>query len=166
MLRVAVISDTHGDLTNLAAVQGALGPVDWLIHAGDHLTDMAPAARSLGVDMARARGVAGNCDYPHTTPLEAVFELEGVRLLVTHGHRHQVKSNLQPLYYRALELGVRVVIFGHTHVAVQEEVDSILFFNPGSLTAPRLQRDRPSCGILEIDGDQVGARHLFVPGTR
>lgn len=166
MLRVAVISDTHGDLANLAVVQADLGAVDWLIHAGDHLTDMAPAARLLGLDPARAKGVVGNCDYPHTSPLEAVLDLEGVRVLVTHGHRYQVKANLQALYYRAQELGVRAVIFGHTHVAANEEVDSVLLFNPGSLTAPHRHKDRPSCGILEIDAGRIGARHLFVSETR
>lgn len=166
MLRVAVISDTHANLQNLSAVTRELGPVDWLIHAGDHLADMPAIARTLGTDLLNCRGVLGNCDYPASGPLEDVLELGGVRLLVTHGHGYGVKTGLKRLFYRACELGASGVIFGHTHIAVKDEVDSVLLFNPGSLSEPRRHGDAPSCGLLEIDDGRVQASHIFVRGIR
>lgn len=61
-----------------------------------------------------------------------MVELEGVKILLCHGHRYHVKSTLLPLYLAARENGVRLALFGHTHTALLEEKDGITLLNPGS----------------------------------
>jgi hypothetical protein len=50
----------------------------------------------------------------------------------------------------------RVVVFGHSHIPVNEDLDGLLLFNPGSPTWPR-RAPFPSMGILWIaDGEVEG----------
>lgn len=163
-LRVAVISDTHGDLHNLAGVREQLGQVDWLLHAGDFIRDARPVAERLGLPADRVRAVIGNCDYHLTEPVHDVVELGGVRILLTHGHLYGVKHTLDRIYYRAVEARVRVAVFGHSHVALCAEDSGVLLLNPGSLSSPRLPHAKPSCALLEISGGKVTAKILTTIG--
>ncbi|HWI61101.1 MAG TPA: metallophosphoesterase [Symbiobacteriaceae bacterium] len=151
MSRVAVLSDTHGDLSNLAKVKEQLGKVDWLIHAGDLLRDARPAARALGVDLGRVRSVIGNCDSHRIEPVQDHFAIGGISFLLVHGHHDGVKYSYDRVYYRAREAGARVVVFGHSHVPLCSDQDGVLLFNPGSLTVPRVLGQPPTCGLLEVE---------------
>ncbi|HYF91574.1 MAG TPA: metallophosphoesterase [Symbiobacteriaceae bacterium] len=165
MVRVAVVSDTHGDLSRLGQVQQKLGKVDWLLHAGDFLRDAQPVARQLGVDPGRVRAVIGNCDHHLMEPLQDLFAIEGVSFLLVHGHYYGVKSSLDRMYYKALEAGVRVAVFGHSHVPVSRDEEGLLLFNPGSLSMPRIPKTPPTCGLLEIqDGAIIAARIVAAVG--
>lgn len=80
-------------------------------------------------------GVSGNCD---TVMLqrEQVIEIEGVRILLTHGDRYSVKRDLSLLAYRAQELNCSVVFYGHTHFAEIDRLENITFVCPGSIYNP------------------------------
>lgn len=67
-------------------------------------------------------------------PLVLCYEIGGVRMLMTHGHLHGVKSAGQDRLLReAREKNARAVLFGHTHVALCYRTDDgILVLNPGS----------------------------------
>jgi uncharacterized protein len=164
MVRVAVISDTHGDLYNLDQAKTLLGQVDWLLHAGDYIRDAAPAAQQLGVPPERVRAVVGNCDYHLVEPAIDLIEIEGVRILLTHGHHYGVKHTLDRIYYKARESKARVVVFGHSHVALSAEDSGILLFNPGSLSQPKQPGTPPSCGLLELEAGGVISRLVHLHG--
>lgn len=161
-MRIAVISDSHGDFRNVGRVRPQLGRIEWLLHAGDHLQDASRIAVSLGVDPAKVRAVAGNCDHPFREPTHQMIEFDGVRVLMTHGHHYGVKGSLDRLQQRAEQERARVVIFGHSHIAMQVEHGGILYVNPGSISQPRSPDARPSCGLLEIVNGQVSAAHIYV----
>lgn len=80
-------------------------------------------------------GVAGNCDFL-PLPEETVIETEGLKILLTHGHRYGVKSDLLSLSLRAEELGCRLVFYGHTHIPEVTEHGAVTLVNPGSLSYP------------------------------
>lgn len=164
MVRIGVVSDTHRDFRNLWLAQQAMGKIDWLIHAGDHIQDAYKAAKEMGIASDRLLAVCGNCDYPAHEPAQAFLEVEGVKIWLTHGHQWGVKQNVDRLYYRAQELGARVVVFGHTHVAVAADDGLVLMLNPGSLSQPRMPHDLPSCALLEVRDGQVAAQILQVNG--
>ncbi|MGE5673073.1 MAG: metallophosphoesterase [Mycobacterium leprae] len=164
MIRVAVLSDTHGGLDNLHRLSALLGPVDWLLHAGDHMQDAQEIGSRLLVEPERVRAVVGNCDYPLREPVHQAFPIGDVTVYLTHGHLFGVKQGLERLYYKAKELSADVAIFGHTHVAYQAEWNGVLLLNPGSATAPRPYGQLPSCGLLEIEGREVRAQILSLPG--
>lgn len=155
MIRIAVVSDSHGDFRHVGRLRTAIGKVNWLLHAGDHIYDAPRIANSLGIDPSRVRAVAGNCDMPARGPVHQVVELDGVRILLTHGHPYGVKETHQRILYKGAEEGASVVIFGHSHVPLMVEERGILLFNPGSLSLPRIPGDPPTAGILEIDKGKV-----------
>lgn len=165
MVRVAVVSDTHGDISNLCRVADQLGKVDWLLHAGDFWRDAAPMAKQLGVDPGRVRAVIGNCDHHLIEPVQDRFAIEGVSFLLVHGHHDGVKYTTDRIYYRAKEAGARVAVFGHSHIPVCIDDGGVLLLNPGSLTAPRLHNQPPSCAMLEVaDGIIHSARIVAASG--
>lgn len=91
MVRIGVVSDSHGSYRNVGRMRNECGRLDWFLHAGDHMQDAARIAVNLGVDPSRVRAVVGNCDYPAQKPDELLLEIEGVKIYLTHGHAHGVK---------------------------------------------------------------------------
>jgi len=129
MKSIAVLSDTHGNLSAIEAVFSILQSCDMVFHLGDCFTDMRGFKSALGDKLVC---VKGNCDlYPESK--YKIIELEGKRLLITHGDAFGVKSGLTRLSFFAKEQGVDAVFFGHTHMACCIEEDGVLYVNPGAL---------------------------------
>ena len=80
-------------------------------------------------------GVKGNCDS-HAFQDEEVIEIDGVKILITHGDKYHVKRGLLELDLRARELGCTLVFYGHTHFAKIDESAGITFICPGAIFAP------------------------------
>lgn len=136
--------DTHG---RIEGIRKALVKykTDYLIHTGDFFADARRLAHYLKVPYY---AVAGNCDSREAGPDEALVEIQQHRIYISHGHQYGVKSALQNLVYRGLELEAGAVIFGHTHVPHCEKVGNIWLLNPGSPSRPRLGADK---SFLVID---------------
>ncbi len=133
MLKVGVLSDTHGGLPE-AALERLRG-CDRLIHAGD-VGDggVLELLEALGAPLTV---VAGNIDPAASgLPLEVRLELAGASVLVRH---IQPPPDRLPAYrLRELqESGVDVLVFGHSHKPLAEERGGVLFANPGSAGQPR-----------------------------
>lgn len=144
---IGILSDSHGDLELAEEAVSRMGGVDLLLHAGDYYHDALYLGERCGLPV---RGVVGNCDRGVNGPQEELLELEGWRIYLTHGHLYGVKGGLLRLHFRARELGARIAVFGHTHVAQQEQVDGITLLNPGSIARSRLG-DRGSFAMLELN---------------
>ncbi|MBD8026312.1 metallophosphoesterase [Ureibacillus sp. Re31] len=130
-MRLLVMSDTHGDAEVIKRVREANPQVDAIVHCGDS---------ELSYDHPYLDGVKkvrGNCDRDDRFPNEELFEVDGVKIFVAHGHLLNVKSTIMNLLYRTKEVEADVAFFGHSHVLGAELVDNILFVNPGSLLKPR-----------------------------
>lgn len=144
-MRIAVVSDTHGNWPMVAEAIKQEGGIDCLMFLGDHAADGRKLQQLLQLP---AYIVRGNCDFDDA-PEELLVELLGWRLLLCHGHRYQVKNGLQNLYYRGLEQQADIVLFGHTHEACLEEGE-VTLINPGSVSERNLRWDRASWGILTL----------------
>lgn len=144
-MRIAVVSDTHGNWPMVVDAIAKEGIVDCLIFLGDHAADGRQLQKKLQIP---AYIVRGNCDLDDT-PEELLVELLGWRLLLCHGHRYQVKNGLQKLYYRGLEQQADLVLFGHTHEAYLEEGE-VTLINPGSVSERNLRWNRASWGLLTL----------------
>lgn len=153
-MRILVFSDTHGKLdTALKVIK--MERADLILHAGDFFRDARGLAAVAGVPV---QGVAGNCDPPGAGPEEELLCLGGKKILLAHGHQLGVKTSYQRVFYRACQEEVDAVVFGHTHVPLNEIMEGILLFNPGSISRPR-SGQRPSYGLLVIDSEIEG--HIF-----
>ena len=147
MLRIGVISDTHGLLRPEAAE--LLGGVDHIIHAGDigspeviaGLRRIAPTTAIRGnVDAG-----AWAADYPDTD----LVRLGGRSIHVLH--------NLRDLDFDPAAAGIDVVISGHTHRPKIETVGGVLYLNPGS-AGPRRFTLPIAVATLALTGNGIEAR--------
>jgi uncharacterized protein len=144
MLRVGLISDTHGLLRPEASA--FLRGCDHIIHAGDigsqkvlqELTTIAPTT-----------AVRGNNDKGAWAEALAETELlrfEEVLVYVVH--------DLALLDIEPRAASVAVVVSGHSHRPLVQERNGILFVNPGS-AGPRRFKLPISVAELNIAGKAV-----------
>lgn len=155
MMRIAVVSDTHHRWQAVAEAVRKDGGIDYLIFLGDLAEDGEKLQKALQIP---ATIVRGNCDSIGSVPEEALITLENVRILACHGHRYGVKNGLDRIIYRGLEQQADVVLFGHTHQAIEMR-DDIYLFNPGSASMPKNPHERPSWGLLTIE--QTAGQKIF-----
>ncbi|WP_144511002.1 metallophosphoesterase family protein [Bacillus sp. FJAT-22090] len=141
-MKLLIISDTHRDTVTMEKVLNYWTDIDTVIHCGDSELDASY------FDNRPIHIVRGNCDFGEDFPEEVVLELESEKVLVVHGHKHHVKTTLMPLNYRAQEVKVTLVCFGHSHMLGAELQNGILFVNPGSLNKPRGRKEK-SYAIVE-----------------
>lgn len=132
-MRIIVLSDSHGMKYQLDRMIPIIEGADMFIHAGDHFRDSVYLAQKTGIDTISVRG---NCDFDNVES-ELFFELDGVKIFLTHGHRYSVKYDLDSLAIKGKEVGADLVIFGHTHTPTDVEVQGIRIINPGSISLPR-----------------------------
>jgi len=174
-MKVLVISDSHG---NSAPIRMLLDrykdEVQTVVHLGNYdfeLIKFQPEYPSLNFVV-----VAGNGDYGLNSPKEQILTIGDFvtrRVLLLHGHNHNVNNNINRLMYYALEKEVDACLFGHTHIpylCVHEPVffggeterlvesgatqkpRSCLIMNPGSVSQPR-GGSNAGYGILTIDNE-------------
>jgi len=147
MKTALVMADTHGHKARIAmALCRFADDVDMILHLGDYSRDAEVIRRMTKLPVYAVRG---NCDLASTEEAERLLTVEGVRVLMTHGHRQNVKSSLLSLGLYAQEQEANVALFGHTHVPTEEFFGSVLLYNPGSLGEPRVPG--PTVGLLTLD---------------
>ena len=130
-MKVLICSDSHTRLNYFQEVMELEKP-ELVIFAGDHSTDALDI--SLVYEEIPFKIVRGNTDFSdRKTEDELKFEINGKKVLLTHGHLQWVKSSLNELEIRAKEEEVDICIFGHTHRELEIEKDGILYLNPGAL---------------------------------
>ena len=149
---IGLISDTHGQLR--ADVHRALAGVALILHAGDVCGDEVLEELAL---IAPVRAVHGNCDPPGHPRLPAELRLlvDGVRIHVSHGHELGVPTPDALLATYPDD----VLVFGHTHRALQVEAGGRLVVNPGA-AGPRRFHLMPSVARLTIAGGRATVEHL------
>jgi uncharacterized protein len=162
-VRVAVLSDTHAPRwwkSCPAAVAAELRTADEILHAGDVCT--ADVLDELS-GYAPVRAVVGNNDGPDVAAWGArptlEFELAGLRVAMIHdsGQKTGRLVRLQRMFP-----GADLVVFGHSHIPLDDCDGRLRIFNPGSPTDRRRQ-PHGTLGVLEIGaGTIVEARIVEV----
>lgn len=145
MVNILIMSDSHGLTKEIDEINDR-HKLKYNIHCGD--SELPYDAKEL----ADFTTVAGNGDMFSYFKDDEIIEINGLTVLVTHGHLYGVKANLQRLSYRAQEIGADIVCFGHSHYVHAETVDGILYVNPGSIRFPRGRKEKTYI-IMEIDDD-------------
>ena len=135
-MKLLIMSDTHGDEDIIERVKGYHPDAYKIIHCGDsELPYTHPSMQEI-------ERVKGNCDHDPNYLEEILFQVNGDRVYVTHGHLYDVKNSPMKLVYRAQEVGAQIVCFGHSHVLAAEYIEDTLFINPGSLLKPRGMKEK------------------------
>ncbi|WP_294466418.1 metallophosphoesterase [uncultured Anaerofustis sp.] len=147
MDKILIISDTHGDIKTLEKIIKREKNYSYLLHLGDHHFDLDEV--DIDHEKVNVIRVRGNCDFMKEKE-EAVFTVHGRKIFMTHGHYYGVKNSLTNIFYKADEIGADIVLFGHTHEALNKKISDIHLFNPGSLSSMR-SFGKISYGIMTID---------------
>ena len=129
-MKILVFSDSHRSLSGMYAAIEHHKPQQ-VIHLGDMISDAEEVAKhypKLPFCM-----VPGNCDGWFTTvPLKKQITLEGRSILLSHGHRWDVKSGYDQAIADARAVGVDILLFGHTHIPLCQQLkDGLWMMNPG-----------------------------------
>lgn len=128
MIKITVISDTHGNLSAIDKMAQIILESDYVFHLGDHYDDIKNYAHVLKDKLYR---VHGNCDWGNNKDL--VVQIGEHKIFATHGDLYGAKRGLDKLTEKAKQENCSVVFYGHTHVAEIKKQDGILFVNPGTL---------------------------------
>jgi len=158
-LKIGVISDTHiPSVTDKLPerVFAEFRGVDMILHAGDSVS--LSVLESLA-KLSQVIAVCGNMDHldvcaelPHKTIVEA----GKFRIGLTHGYG--APGNLLDWVKKQFEEEkVDAIVFGHSHHAMNEVIDGVLFFNPGTATDHRFSHEL-SIGMLEVDEKGIKGR--------
>jgi len=160
-MRIAVLSDTHSPRRWKRcppAVAAALAGVDAILHAGDVCT--AETLDELAA-LAPLHAVLGNNDGPDVAqwgaPASLEVELGGLPIAMIHdsGAAQGRAARLRRMFPAAA-----LVVFGHSHVPLDETHDGQRIFNPGSPTDRRRQANG-TMGELVIDGGVLVSARIF-----
>lgn len=150
-MRILVLSDSHAALSFMRRCVAYAKP-DAVVHLGDHYDD----GKALAEENKHLifHQVPGNCDRyrcPPSTAEVLCYEVGGVRLFMTHGHKHFVKSGIGALLADARRNGAQAVLYGHTHIAdCHQEPDGLWVLNPGTCGS-----FSGSAGLVETENNQI-----------
>lgn len=157
-MTILVFSDTHGNNKTVTRALELLPNADVAVHAGDgaaafmNLSSLYPKTAFFAV--------RGNCDRwgellpAHGISDEELLNLEGHRILLTHGDAYGVKSTPLSLVPTARKKNAELVIFGHTHEPFDKYFPeengkaAVRLFNPGATKDGYY-------GVIEIRGKNI-----------
>jgi hypothetical protein len=151
-MRIGVLSDTHlhqvsRDLREI--MDHHLSQVDVLFHVGDYTSPVVMEFLSS----KNFHGVHGNMDpvgIRAVLPEKKIVELGGFRFGLIHGWGSSAGLEEKVL---GQFTDVDVIVYGHSHKPVNDMVQGILLFNPGTASGYSSSGVH-SIGILEC-GDTV-----------
>lgn len=129
MIKILVISDTHGNMVDLSRLNEMMQESDCVFHLGDHYDDMRNYYFSLKDKLYR---VHGNCDWGNQKDI--VVSVGEHKIFATHGDLYSAKRTTEKLVKKAKEECCNVVFYGHTHIPEIREEDGVLLINPGTLS--------------------------------
>ena len=149
-MKILVLSDSHAALSFMRLAIRAVKP-DAVIHLGDHYQDGTAMAEEN--PHIRFHQVPGNCDQfrcDPTLPLTMCYDVCGVRLYMTHGHKQAVKSGRHRLMAEARAYGAKAALYGHTHEPDCRCVEGMWVLNPGTCGS-----FGGSVGLIETENNEI-----------
>ena len=149
-MRVVVLSDTHAPRRWKSCppkVAEHLRDADVILHAGDVCV---PSVLDELAAYAPVHVVSGNNDGPDVAawgaPETLELELDGLRIAMIHDSGHKVGRTAR-MHRRFPDADL--VVFGHSHIPLDQTGDGVRIFNPGSPTDRRSQ-PHGTIGLLNI----------------
>lgn len=150
-MKILVLSDSHSGLRFMRECISKIKP-DEIVHLGDYYDD----GKTIWEENSHLifHQVPGNCDRYRCPPWQKEIVIEpvgGVRMYLTHGHRHGVKMSTGRLIADAAAAGVAAVLYGHTHIPdCRQEPDGMWVLNPGSCGSMG-----GTAGLIQIENGKI-----------
>ena len=152
-MKIGVIADTHmperGSCLPAKVVE-AFKDVDMIIHAGDAVE--LPVLQSLAKLCPKLVAVCGNMDDATVRkkyPAKQVVAVGKFKIGVMHGWGPP--AGLEAVLEEAFRGdNVDMIVFGHSHAALNKKKGKTIFFNPGSPT-DKIFAAFQSFGIITVN---------------
>ena len=122
MLRIGVISDTHGLLR--PEVEEPLAGVTHIVHAGDIGSPSIVGELQRIAPVTAIRGNVDTGQWAEHYPETQIITLGGLCIYILH--------DIKTLRLDPVSNGVDVIVHGHSHRPRIETVRGVLYLNPGS----------------------------------
>ncbi|MDE2027025.1 MAG: metallophosphoesterase family protein [Candidatus Omnitrophica bacterium] len=154
-MTIGVLSDTHS-LNIPAALIERFKTVDLIIHAGD-ICDLDTLKMLKKLKPTKA--VSGNMDengLKKVLPVKEIIDCDNLKIGVTHGHVGPGPDALKNAMTCFKDDKMDVVIFGHSHQALNQRVGLTLYFNPGSPN-DMVRAKFFSYGLISIEAGKIKA---------
>jgi len=184
-VRLGIVSDIHCNNDGLQLALQRMGAVDELLCAGDVMyeyrfsNEVVETLRDRGfrcvlgnhdIGILAAQGdrarsmphvLAHNVEYLASQPLRLEMDIDGKKLVMTHGS--PVSPYMQYVYPHSPELkqfaqvDADYIVIGHTHTQMARRVGRPLVINPGSVGDARDHSNgrRLSYAVLDTSTDEV-----------
>lgn len=146
-MKIGVISDTHGVLRD--EVVEHLEGCDYIIHAGD--VGSEEILEKLN-SIAKSFIVKGNNDkdeWALKLPEFKEIEMDEILIYVVHDKKDIPKELRE----------VDLIIYGHSHKYNEENMDGIIYLNPGSCGRKRFSLPL-SMAIVEVNLDDINIKKI------
>jgi len=157
---IGVLSDTHSfNIPNIVIER--FKSVDLIIHAGD-VCDVQTL--KLLKKIAPTKAVQGNMDesaLKKELPVKEIIVCGDLKIGVTHGHIGDTREALKNAMSSFKNDKMDVVIFGHSHQALNERVGTTLYFNPGSPN-DLIKAKFFSYGLITIEAGKIKAEIIRI----
>ena len=156
-MKILVLSDSHSGLSFMRHCIDKLQP-QHVIHLGDHYDDATAMAEEY--PHIRFHQVPGNCDsflrQPGMVDIMC-YPIGGIKIYMTHGHKHFVKSGIHRLVEDASQHEPQAILFGHTHESLcfQRE-NGTWVMNPGSCRSWG-----GTVGLIEVEDGKISACRIL-----
>lgn len=157
MFKIGVISDTHIPTKCIKLPEEVFlhfKGVDLILHAGDFIDT---SVLDILKEIAPLKAVYGNMDNEAVRkelPRKQIVKIGDIKIGLIHdlGSLSKIKNKIKEEFGNSK---IDAVVFGHSHVPLNEIKCGILTFNPGSAT-DTIFNPYKSIGILTIDGKIEG----------
>lgn len=147
MKKIVVISDNHGNDDMLRFVKEYEPNADYYVHCGDsEVSDKHLLEGFIAVK--------GNNDWSLDLPDEEKICVEGMSILITHGHRFGYFNRELAMNDALTRNNCQILLCGHTHIPMFVQDGLFYYINPGSISLPRGGSDK-SYAVVTIDQGNV-----------
>ena len=155
MTTIGITADTHSRPLPARMIKD-FAQADIIIHAGDFCAYADYLEFKRFVSLKAVRGNMDDARLRKLLPERLIVEWEGRNIGVYHGEGRpdQVLDGVIAQFKGEL---VDAVVFGHSHIPFNREIDGVLYINPGSPTDV-VTADYPSYALLQIKGGRMSAR--------
>ncbi|MHC1697893.1 MAG: YfcE family phosphodiesterase [Geobacteraceae bacterium] len=154
-MKIAVLSDTHGNYPLAIKMLDRISGLDCIIHLGDVLHDAHIIEQALSIPVMK---LAGNCDSTPKTSRELLLNFCNRSIFISHGDLYRVRSGIDMIYEKASSVSADIVLYGHTHVPAVQKKGEILLVNPGSLKEAEVPQ---SLAIIHLHDKEVSAEIIM-----
>lgn len=154
MIRALVLGDTHLEKFSIPErLLHMLESADVVIHTGD-FESYEVYKKFAEYELIAVAGDSDEGKIREELPEERIFNLGNLKFGLIH--KGNFMNEFHDVGYKAMELGVEFMIFGHIHRFVLEDAKGIKLLSPGSPTSPRLSIG--SFVEMIVDGKRVDLR--------